>query len=62
MGKAQNRAFLRKIYNCTIPLPSLPPRRFLPFLFPPSLPSLSFYWGFGDITPEKILGIRDARR
>ena len=51
--------FLRKIYNCTIPLPSLPLHRFLPLLFPP-LPNL--LPGSRGITPEKILGIRDAQK
>jgi len=50
-----DRAFLRKICNCTIPLP---PHPSLTLLFPP----LPFYRGSGGITRGKILEIRDARR
>jgi len=53
MIEIDGRVFLRKIYNCTIPLPSLPYLSFLPLPFPtlpPPLPLLARVRGY---TPEK---------
>jgi len=57
------RVFLRKIYNCTIPPPFLPPIPSFPSSYPLPLPPRSppLLAGVRGYEPRKKIGIRDAR-